>query len=105
MKTRAFPNCCTADIVYDLGGTPLSGEYIEDRPEEEIKKYLEDKIRHVKGYKCIVIMTNSQQTIANRILRELKFKASSWMKKTTHPESKIRLWWKEPIDKKKVNND
>lgn len=96
MKTKNFPGCCTAVIYHDFGGSNLCAGTTEDVAREKITTWLNNKIAVSKGWKCIVIITNSEQKIANKVLLDLGFKHSKWMSKNQHPESKIRLWWKEP---------
>ena len=96
MKEAGFVGCCTANIIYDLGGTELTMGRREAPTEDRLKRYLEVRILERAGRKCIVVMTNSQQNVANKVLLELGFKHSKWMSKRQHPETKVRLWWKEP---------
>jgi len=93
-----FPNCCTANIIYDLGGTTLSGLDSTATREGKLRTWLADVIKNTRGQKLLVIVTNDSQKVANKVLRELGFRASRWMKKRQHPTSLIRLWWKEPYD-------
>jgi len=96
MKLVEFLGCCTALICHDFGGTPLASGKKSKVAKAKIKQWLKEQNRHTLGRRCLVIITNNQQTAANSVLLELGFKHSAWMSKTQHPESKIRLWWKEP---------
>ncbi len=96
MKLSSFPGCCTARVLRDFGGTPLSSGCKGKIENKEIRGWLEDRIRRSKGTNCLVVMTNSHQKNVNKILKELGFKHSDWMSKDQHPEAKIKLWWKEP---------
>lgn len=96
MKKVNFPGCCTAYVLYDLGGTKLSEGRKSNLPRKQIKDWIKAMIQECVGCRCPVIMTNSDQTVANGVLLELGFKHSAWMSKRQHSESKIRLWWKEP---------
>ena len=95
MKLVQFPGCCTAFIGHNFGGTPLAAGKKSVTAKTEIRQWLKLRI-NTHGSGCLVVMTNSQQTAANSVLLELGFKHSAWMSKQQHPESKIRLWWKEP---------
>lgn len=97
-KIDEFPNCCTANILYDLGGTDLSGLDRQATEEKELRAWLKDVIAEYREQRLLIIITNDAQDIANDILRELNFRSSRWMKKRAHPNSQIRLWWKEPYD-------
>jgi len=96
MRIKQFPGCCTAKICHDFGGSYLSAGITSDISKEKIADWLNKKIKEFKGEQCLVIITNKDQEIANAVLLELGFKHSRWMSKKLHPESKIRLWWKEP---------
>lgn len=96
MKLSSFPGCCTARVLHDLGGTGLSAGRKSAHDKLTVKKWLANKVKDHKGLSCLVIMTNNQQATANTALKELGFECSDWMKKAQHPESRLRLWWKEP---------
>ena len=96
MKLSEFPGCCTAFVAHDLGGTHLSAGKKGKISKTKIKAWLEAQRKELNGEACIVIITNNDQKAANSALKELGFKHSTWMSKKQHPESKIRLWWKEP---------
>ena len=96
MKSRPFPGCCTASILYDFGGTILSQGEKGNIGAERIRNYLKKKAKDATGYDCLVVITNDKQKIANEILEDLGFEHSEWMSKIPHPESKIRLWWLPP---------
>jgi len=96
MKAVEFPGCCTAIICHDFGGTPLAAGRKSAVAKAKIKEWLKEERHLTLGRRCLVVMTNNQQTAANSVLLELGFKHSAWMSKSQHSESKIRLWWKEP---------
>jgi hypothetical protein len=97
MNRRAFPGCCTANILYDLGGTDLSQGQADDFDEPALRKFLTRELAFAEDNDCLVVMTNNEQTRANDLLEELGFKCSDWMEKKVHSHSMLRLWWKEPM--------
>ena len=100
MKSTNFAGCCTAKIIYDFGGTELSAGLTGKRTLKSIRAYLRKKINDAHGSTCLVAITNNEQKGANRVLKEMGFSCSPWMKKWQHAESKIRLWWKPPLEDK-----
>ena len=96
MKCVEFPGCCTAFILHDFGGSNLCAGTKAAVAKTKIEAWLKQVMTNTSGNRCLVIMTNNQQKVANGVLLELGFKHSKWMSKTQHSESKIRLWWKEP---------
>ena len=96
MRLSEFPGCCTAFVAHDLGGTHLSEGKQGNIAKAKIKAWLRATRKDLDGTACLVVMTNDDQQAANSVLLELEFKHSAWMSKEQHPESKIRLWWKEP---------
>ena len=96
MKSKGFPGCCTARVLYDLGGTSTAAHRKDHWPEEKLWTWLLEKVGRYKGTSCLVVITNSAQKQANAMLKELDFEHSDWMKKEQHAETKIRLWWKAP---------
>jgi hypothetical protein len=100
MKVQGFPMCCNAHILNDFGGTQLtSGK----KKTGTYGQLLEDLDHYIKSYgnKCLVAFTNSEQVLPNKALRYMGFKHSVWMSKAQHPETKLRLWWREPNKPKK----
>jgi len=49
----------------------------------------------LKGNAVVIAFTNNKQREGNKLLREVGFKRTKWMSKTHHPETKLRLWWKQ----------
>lgn len=96
MISTAFPGCCTARILSNLGGTGLSGGRKKAWTQDETRIWLQARIKDWRRHSCLVVMTNDQQKAVNKVLKELGFKHSDWMSKSQHPESKLKLWWKEP---------
>jgi hypothetical protein len=97
MRQTDFPGCCTAQILYDLGGTTLSAGRKSNYRKSDIEDWLDDELKMAEGTVCTVIITNDTQLQVNNLLVKRGFKHSAWMKKKQHSDSKIRLWWKEPM--------
>jgi hypothetical protein len=95
MKSQAFPNCCTAKILSDFGGTNLSAGNQAPTSEDGMRAWVQQRMQYVSRGHVFVVITNSAQDVANRVLRELGFSHSKWMSKAQHSESKMRLWWKQ----------
>ena len=95
MKSQLFPNCCTARILSDFGGTNLSAGDRAPTDEDELKTWIHHRMQYTSRGHMFVVITNSKQNVANRVLRELGFSHSKWMSKAQHSESKMRLWWKQ----------
>jgi hypothetical protein len=102
-RVTAFPNCCTAKIVYNFGGTYTSGLNINITDEKKMEKFINDEMYWQPNGTLMVAITNSDQTLANKVLRKMGFFSTKWMEKEQHPETKMRLWWKQ-VDKRKVKN-
>jgi len=88
-----FPGCCNAEIIFNFGGTEVTENDKATISKDSIKAYIE---RQYTSGRCLVATTNTDQKEANEALKELGFKHSKWMRKNLHPETKIRLWWREP---------
>jgi len=95
MRYIGFPNCCTATILYDLGGTSVSGMSTWPISKEDITQYITHLLDNCYGGHTIVVATNSEQKVANEALRDMGFSHSKWMSKDAHPNTKLRLWWKQ----------
>jgi hypothetical protein len=95
MKSQGFPNCCTAKILSDFGGTPTTGGQRRAASEDEMTAWVKQRMQYVGRGQVFVVITNSDQDIANRVLRQLGFSSSKWMRKAQHPQTKMRLWWKQ----------
>lgn len=95
IKITSYDGCCNAYILYDFGGTALSAGYRGDRDIGVMRVELARLIRDY-GRKMLTAITNDDQKVANALLRELGFRHSPWMSKRQHPETKVRLWWRQP---------
>lgn len=97
MKNLDFPHCCTAKIIVDFGESAVAAGGNRPVTVDEITKYLQKTITSYKGYgyAMLVATTNTQQKSANKALANAGFEHTTWMKKTAHPETRVRLWWKQ----------
>ena len=97
--------CCTATLLYDFGESEVSegGPYESDF-ETELSNTIDIINRYLlfRDKACLMAITNSEQSVANKVFTTLKFRHSAWMTKDAHKETKIRIWWL-PLDK--VNSD
>jgi len=93
MQIVDFPVCCTAHIITGLGETPVAEGGFKEITRTEILNELKQWANLYDYHAMFVATTNDQQTTANKVLRELHFKHSVWMKKEQHPETKVRLWF------------
>lgn len=105
MRKINFPYCCTASILVDFGESDVAEGGNKNYTTEEIKKYVTAEITspYAACDAAIVIITNSEQTKVNSVLREMEFDHSTWMSKEQHEETQIRIWWQQ-ISKFKLNN-
>ncbi len=100
MKTVDFPACCTAKIVTEFG----ESDYAEGGPLEPIKEAVNAYLKiaelntRLSGLAVVVVTTNNEQSVTNKVLRERGYKHSKWMKKRQHPATKIRIWHKPLFD-------
>lgn len=95
MISEGFPNCCTARILSDFGGTPVTGGQRVAASEDEVMMWIQQRMNAVGRGQVFIVMTNSDQDVANKVLRQLGFSHSKWMKKAQHPQTRMRLWWKQ----------
>ncbi|QDP53364.1 MAG: hypothetical protein Unbinned6805contig1000_26 [Prokaryotic dsDNA virus sp.] len=99
MQLVGFEGCCTARIVTGFGQTD-TGEW-DYRPGVDLT--LEDILSQLKtlefysmrsGKGILTCITNNEQKTANMALKKAGWKHSRWCEKGSHPETKIRLWFK-----------
>ncbi len=96
MKTASFPNCCTATVLYDFGGTHISGLDRQPTNENDLRTWIQERMRYATGSgRLYTAITNSDQKVAAKVLRGLGFSCTKWMSKQQHSETKMRLWWKQ----------
>lgn len=103
VSATGFPLCCTAVVLKDFGESVVSGGTHKKPNKVKLKSEIAAKMEMYSKYgttACITAITNSEQTVANEVLKELGFRHSPWMSKKAHPETKIRLWWLAVGEKK-----
>jgi hypothetical protein len=90
-------SCCTAKLLCGFGATTaaLNPEDYDGRDIGEGKQALLKALLDMKqgGNAVVIAFTNNKQHKGNKLLREVGFKKTKWMKKSWHPETKLRLWW------------
>lgn len=95
---RDFPSCCTGDVLIGFGKTSTgdhesqAGAYgMTDKSLAiEVVAYMRRAAQ--SGNAFLTCAINSDQTIANKVLRELGWKPSKWMTKRNHRNTKVRVW-------------
>jgi hypothetical protein len=105
MQITNFTNCCNAYILYNFGETELN-QVENDRAygrqidiNVDVDKDMERQLLHniqYYGDKLLTATTNNEQKTINKLLLKHNFKHTAWMSKRQHPETKLRLWWREP---------
>lgn len=95
-----FPFCCTGSVICNFGESRVSegGGFKQDY--DDLKTNIQTEIKDYKqfGYAFLCATTNNKQPTANKVLRDLGFKHSKWMKKKEHPQTQVRLWWLPLMD-------
>lgn len=104
MQTLEFPHCCTAKLIVDFGESSIAEGGNGLYSLEQIEEYLEKQLHswYNKSLALFTVITNNEQKVANKALRNLGFNHSKWISKEIHPETKVRLWWKEPSFLKEI---
>ena len=96
VRQTRFPNCCTAEILFNFGETKTNGCDIggSEVCEESLEKLLRERINWagVTG-NMLVAITNNQQKTMSKLFRKHGFRSSKWAAKQNHPETKIKLWY------------
>jgi hypothetical protein len=97
MQLLEFPHCCTAKLIVDFGESDVAEGGDREVTYGEVRNYVQGQVQsfYNRQLAMIVATTNSQQTVANKVLEDLGFKHTKWMSKRQHPETRVRLWWKE----------
>jgi hypothetical protein len=97
MKIDTIASCCTAKILCGFGANVAAldpedygGNYIGESKEQLLNALLKAKLN---GNAVVIAFTNNKQHKGNKLLREVGFRKTKWMKKKQHPETKLRLWW------------
>lgn len=103
MDVYDFEGCCTAGIVVGFGQTNTAeyGRHAEYTVTEIIAELTREEVLHKDlGYGILTCTTNNEQKNANKALKIAGWKHSRWCSKGSHPETKIRLWFKPLVEVK-----
>lgn len=102
MKPVLFPSCCSADILIGMGPSYTAdyearASYVKESDKGMAESFL-NQMNYAKriGNGSLVVMINSDQQQANRVLNKLKpfgWHCSKWMTKVKHRNTKLRLWY------------
>jgi len=84
MQIESYPNCCTAKIFTHLAWHALPN-----------KTALLNELKACKrnGIAIVSVAITNKQTEAYTRLKSIGFKFTRLVKKTHHPENKLRLGW------------
>lgn len=105
MKINEFPGCCTASVMYDLGGSSAAMHRDSEVPTEKLKEEYDNAIKahniYEDGDDCdsregnavMVACTTTEQDTANEFLKSKGFLCAGPYKKPKHPETGLYLWW------------
>jgi hypothetical protein len=100
MHMKNFPYCCTAHIAVGFGQSAVANsDKWDDEPQcdtvELGEVWLTKQIKFIKRsqHAMVVVITNNEQTRANKALLNCGFQHSVWMEKGQHCETQDRLWW------------
>lgn len=96
MYVEDFPGCCNAHVVWGFGGSRAGQRVKHDIGIDELTTELKGIIKEHGEYRILVVTTNNEQVAANRVLMEQGFARSEWIAKVHHPETKVRIWWRQP---------
>ncbi len=100
MQTMGFTGCCTASVIVGLGQTSTAEYRGERLSVAEMRVQLASRCRVAKdhGHAIVTVITNSEQTDANKALLAEGWKHSKWCTKSQHRDTQIRLWHKCLMD-------
>lgn len=94
MRTKDFPFCCAAKIIYNF---PYDNSWYtkeeQKKQQDKFKKELETKIDLFKkqNKSIIVAIVNSRQKQSKHTLQSLGFKRSAWLSRPSGATDKISL--------------
>ena len=95
MKVSAMPACCTATVVHDFGESIVADGGNHEVTSKDINEYLSlVEMRMQPIHAMIIVTTNNEQVTTNAVLKERGYISSPWMSKGQHPQTKVRLWYK-----------
>lgn len=93
MVLRDFPYCCTMKILAGFGQSAVAEGGCVEISEEIIQAFIDKEISNNQHLAALVVTTNDEQTIVNKVLVSRGFKKTEWMEKPQHFDTKVRLWW------------
>lgn len=108
MRIEEFPGCCTAGVLFDLGGSSAAMHRDEALTMEELEvEYKrattrhdlfstyddEDEYENRAGNAVLVACTTTEQETANEFLKSKGFLCAGPYSKPKHPETGLYLWW------------
>jgi hypothetical protein len=101
MKVDNVASCCTAVVLssfrFDGDGVPAQGaDYnYPGMKVEETKEALLNEMLKLKneGKAMVTAFTNDKQVKANAFLKDIGFKSTKWATKTSHANTRLKLWW------------
>lgn len=102
MLRKEFPSCCTAGILIGMGRSSVgNGESQIHSPtgwdsDLEVAQELKRKMRTEQDLRhaLLTAVVNSHQKQVLRVALKMGWKASKWMSKEQHPETKVKLiYW------------
>lgn len=96
--SRDFPSCCTGSILVGFGKT-ATGDHVSQSASAMMteRSLVRDLIGHMRraaqrGEAFITCTINSDQQLANSVLRKLGWRPSKWMTKRNHRNTQVRVW-------------
>ena len=102
MKLELFPSCCSTNILIGMGPSDTAdyearASYVKSSDKGMAESFLKQMDYAIRiGNGSLVVMINSDQQQANRVLNKLKpfgWHCSKWMTKGKHRNTKLRLWY------------
>jgi hypothetical protein len=101
MQIIPFINCCSAQIIYDFGGTDAaimgSGRPTDKASlKTSIKKAIDNYPQGI-----LIAITNSQQKIAMESLEEMGFHHTEKISKQIHEDTQLIIWYRSCMPRKK----
>lgn len=104
MTVEDFPLCCKASIIVNFpqgDQEDYTSKYSEEAVRVFVKRTLKEQYHKNEAF--VVASTTDNQTIANKVLRELGFSCSKWGTKFNKLSqytrgAKIRIWFYPLMD-------
>lgn len=102
MLRKSFPSCCTAGVLVGMGRTSVGdGEsQIHSPNRADIDLVVAQELRRqmrwelAEGHAMLTAVVNSDQKQVLRVALKMGWKASKWMSKRQHQETKVKIiYW------------